>query len=239
MSVFLKRAAICLSMSVFFTGCAVTPPQSNPAKLTLNADNKKSAVVVKLEGKNVNYFGVNSLSIIKYHENKADHLPPVHLTSRFIDLKYMVNTGGYAVAEIPPGTYFLAYASMPKLWAGCFNRSTVKFEVKPDKVTYLGQINLDEFHDELTNHIKTYKGDKVPQVSLENVLTSVYKYQPKNYKSDLIYTPKFENTDPQSYKAVSEFLTKKGAKVDVPVEATEFEPMSFPVGKDGCAKVPL
>ena len=228
----------CTSIALLVSACA-TSSQTDPAKLTLDEDNEKSAVVVKLSGKNVNYFGVNSLSIIQYSEeaarNKPDR-PPVKDSSRFIDLEYKLNTGGFTVAEVPPGTYFLARGNMPKKWAGCFNKNTVKFEVVPNKITYMGDINLDEFYTEMTAAMNAYEGDKLGKIDYDILLIDERFSGPKNFKNNLTFVPKFENSNPQNHQDVSDFLTKNGASVKVPVTDAKFEPISFPLGKDGCAQ---
>lgn len=229
-------AALCIPLVM--TACAT--PQTNPAELSLSEASGKSVVVVKLMGKHVNYFGVNSLSLVKYSETLADRnpdRPPVLGHYKFIDLKYKLNTGGYSVTEIPPGTYFLAYGSIPKKWAGCFNKDTVRFDVVPNTVTYLGEINLDAFYVEVESAMNAYTGDKLGLLNYNRMTGGASLPGPSNFKTDLAYSPKFENSNAGTHKDVSEFLIKSGAKVDVPVTGAKFERMSFSKGADDCAKV--
>jgi len=125
---------------------------------------------------------------------------------------------------------------MPKKWAGCFNKNTVKFEVVPNKITYMGDINLDEFYTEMTAAMEAYEGDKLGKIDYDILLIDERFSGPKNFKNNLTFVPKFENSNPQNHQDVSDFLTKNGASVKVPVTDAKFEPISFPLGKDGCAQ---
>ena len=222
--------------TLFMTGCA--SPQTDPSKLDLTQSTENAVVAVKLVGKHVNYFGVQSISIIKYSENRAKTRPnrPPVATWIPVHLNYKSNSDGYSVAEIPAGTYFLAYGTIPKKWGGCFNKDTVRFEVASNKVVYLGEINLDAFIVEVETASITYKGNKLGAINYFNSQYDNTKNRiPSHFKNDLNYSPSFKNTDPQSLKNVSNFLIKSGAKIGESVEAAKFERMSFPKRKSSCA----
>ena len=238
MSIFKKTFYATGVTAVFLSACA-TAPVTDLAELNLSDNTGQSAIVARFMGKNINYFGVNSLSFVKYDAEKAanrPNSPPVRGNERFIDLKYKVNSDGYVISEISPGTYYMTHGSLPKRWGGCFNKNTVRFEVKPNAITYLGEINLDEFYGEVQHAMNTYKGNKAPTVNLDPLLVTPYLNVPKNYKHDMTYIPKFVNEGAKSQADIRTYLEKSSSKTEVPIVIAEMKTMSFPIGKDGCSQ---
>ena len=239
MTIYFNSAFKPLAVLTALLSSACATPDTRPADITLTGTEGTSVIAIKYVGKHVNYFGVNSLSIIEFSEDASENnpvRPPADRRSKFIDLEYKLNSDGYSLAELPPGQYFLTHGNLPKKWAGCFNKDTVKFDVLPNKVTYLGEIDLDAFYTEVNQTMEAYAGDELKFLNYNAVTSGNSRRGPANFKMDLNYSPRFEKMDPSELKDVSDYLAKSGSKIDAPVVAANFERISFVKDNDKCVE---
>lgn len=130
------KKSLLIFATTLLVGCATS---SNPDPSDFVISEGKSGLLVRatdLNGTITNQW----LTVMKYDPEKVDekNRPKATLKLAEVRLKVAGIEEGFIFKDLKPGHYMVRGFVQQDFWQTCFHDSSLKFEVKPDTIAYLG-----------------------------------------------------------------------------------------------------
>jgi len=143
----MQKLSLSLLAAAFISGCA-TSAQPEPEDFVI-ADGKSGVLVEAIAPSGWEYgLGVaqQHLILMKYDPASADPItgPKAKINLRETKIKVASVKDGYLFQNLKPGHYMVRGLVQQDFWQTCFQDETIKFEIKPNTIAYLGKWKLME-----------------------------------------------------------------------------------------------
>ncbi|MEP6342197.1 MAG: hypothetical protein ABJ275_02695 [Maricaulaceae bacterium] len=127
-----KRILASAMMAMITIGCATT----DLGTLNLQPNGETAAIILKIDSTPAT---AQKYIIHSYEPSTAGDKIEKYKDSKAL---YLTNTkDGFLFSTLKPGHYYINELVQQEQWSLCFHASTYAFEVKPDTVNYIGQLD--------------------------------------------------------------------------------------------------
>lgn len=218
----MRKLCLTFLVATLFSSCA-TSPQPEPENFVI--DNGKSGLLIEIFISDADSFGVGvfqqHLILMKYDPTTTDEAtgPKAKLTLSEKKMKVASYRDNYLFQNLEPGHYMLRGLVQQDFWQTCFQDKTIKFEVKPNTIAYLGRWDVSKNASQLQK--------KAINAGHKSTSGSARYF----YFDDIIapqITPPTEYAMTRAKSSIAKFSPDS----KTPIVKTEFTPAKFRTGKN-------
>lgn len=195
-----------------------------PSKISITPTSQKAAIIIKAKDMPISGAYKTSFRIVLRDFNAADNTlrgGPLG-KSVMLEAQARLFTDGYLVADLDPGTYVFQSFSRQDSWILCFNKDSLRFDISPGQVLYLGELNSEKHVRELEN------------LAVSTGQTSARRSQPVHFYDD-VSAPDLSPVDDAGLAEVGTMVKASMPNTTVTPKAAKFaqarfEPAPDPLG---------
>jgi len=161
------------------------------------------------------------LILMKYDPESADKVsgPKAKLTLAEKKIKVASIQDGYLFQNMKPGHYMIRGLVKQDFWQTCFQNDTIKFEIKPNTIAYLGKWDLIENSRQLQEKA----------LSAGDTSTS---HSARYFYFDDILPPQIKSAQQNEISRARAFISKFSPESKSLVVKTDIMPAKFRTGKN-------
>ena len=206
------RFGVCMTAVAFVSACM----SSDPGKQEMAAGTTDKAVILMKTRPSDVYAYSLALSLYDVANRKLTSNPlGSHATLDVLPRQ------ASAAQVVTPGTYVIQALSQQAYWSACYQDNSLRFDVKPGEIVYLG-----EFDPGPGLALSTKQAQERGQTTSSNSMSYYYF---DNIPPPVLTIPQ----DREKMRAsVEEFVRKEMPKVQGKVVFAEYEPAKFGTGND-------
>lgn len=218
----MRKTLSTLFVTALVSACA-TSSQPEPEDFVI--DNGKSGLLIKAIAFNSGNVGLGvaqqHLIVMNYDPQKADPItgPKAKLTLAEKKIKVASSRDGYLYQNLKPGHYMIRGLVQQDFWQTCFYDDTIKFEIKPNTIAYLGKWDLTKNSLQLQ----------------EEALNAGHKstnHSARYFYFDNIIAPQITPATDSEVNRAKASISSYSPNSTAPVVRTEFTPAKFRTGKN-------
>jgi hypothetical protein len=216
------RKSMALVAACVLAGCA-TSAKPKPSDFVISQG--KSGLMVRAENFDRNQTNSNIasqwLTLMEYDPDNVDedNRPSAKTSLSEIRLKVASAQDGYLFKGLKPGHYIIRGFVQQDFWQSCFHDSSIKFEVKPNTIAYLGTWNVAKNAQQLQREVRSAGQTR------SNMSHRVFYFE--NILPPQISAPIAGELD-----RVKSFVSNFGLDNNTPVIKSNFEPIKFNTSKN-------